>query len=344
MNYFENFPLSYYSFGTDEAPVVFQNLTTYLDLIDQIKDQTSFYEVHNIIDGERADTLAHKLYGDSRYYWTFFLMNEKLRRSGWPLSEQNLRAVAAQNYPHWTITTQVNISASDFIPGNKIRGNASGTTGTIVEVNLELGQLVVDTTGYETRRSADFLSGMPFFTLQQEVGTGFYYIDLADIPIWQADYSVNFVAGVYASDPAIDVLSPPSNLVNNFELRGDKLYLKVDVSPYTVLLFVDYFYRFYTNRNFNPTENVTLIDVDTPEIASVQLIGAVAQYNSVHHYEDTDNEYVDIDPLNRNVSGLIPITHMDRMIETNTNLRQIRIIKPDAIDQVLSEFKKFLRN
>lgn len=343
MNYFEDFPLSYYSFGTGEAPVIFQNLTTYLDLIDQIKDQASFYEVYSIIDGERADTLSHKLYGDSRYYWTFFLMNEKLRRSGWPMSELTLRSVAAQNYPHWTITTQANISASDFVPGNRIRGNASGTTGTIVEVNLELGQMIVDTTGYATRRSADFLSGMPSFTLQQETETGFYYIDLSDIPIWQADYAVNSVVAVYTGDPAQNVLTPLPNVLPNFDLKGDKLYLKVDAAPYTVPLYVDYFYQFYVNNNFDPAENVTLIDVDTPQIASVKLISATAQYNSVHHYEDTNGEYVDINPLNRNVSGLIPITQLDRMIATNTDLRQIRIIKPDTINQVLSEFKKFLR-
>lgn len=343
MYYFSDFPLSYYSFGDNEPPVLFQNLTTYLDLIDQIKDQTSFYEVHTIIDGDRPDTLSHKLYKDSRYYWTFFLMNEDLRISGWPLTSQNLRTVAIQNYPHWTVTTQANISNSDFIPGNRIRGNASGTTGTIVEVNLELGQMIVNTEGYETRRSADLLSGMPSFNLVEEAETGFYYLDLSDMPFWQADYSVNSAVAVYTGDPTLNVLAPLPNLLSKFTLKGNKLYLNVDQPAYTVPLFVDYFYQFYTNNNFLPNESVTLVDVDTPEIASVSLISAVAQYNSVHHYEDTNGEYVDIDPLNRNTTGLIPITYMDRMEQRNTELKQIRVIKPEAITQVLSEFKKFLK-
>lgn len=343
MSYFADFPLAYYNFGNNEPPVLFQNLTTYLDLIDQIKDDMSVYETYTIIEGERPDTLSHKLYGDSQYHWTFFLMNEKLRVGGWPLTVQTLDEVIKQNYPHWTITTNANISDSFFVPGSTIEGNTSGTTGEIVEVNLELGQMVVNTKGYELRRTSVDLDDYPSFELKQETETGFYYLDLTDIPPWGTGYSVNSVAAVYTEDPTVDVLNPKVNYLARFNLKGNKLYLKVDAEPFTVPLYVDFFYRFLTNRNFNRTELVTLTNVDTPEIASVQLVGAVAQYNSIHHYEDANGNYVDVDPLVRNVSGLTPITHYERVEARNTDLKQIRILKPDSINQVLSQFKRFLK-
>ena len=33
-------------------------------------------------------SLSHILYGDSQYYWSFYLLNKKLRESGWPLTFQ----------------------------------------------------------------------------------------------------------------------------------------------------------------------------------------------------------------------------------------------------------------
>lgn len=343
MSYFADFPLAYYNFGDNEPPVLFQNLTTYLDLIDQIKDDASVYETYTILDGERPDTLSYKIYGDVAYHWTFFLMNEKLRVGGWPLTIQTLDEVIKQNYPHWTITTKANISDSFFVPGSTIQGNNSGTTGEIVEVNLELGQMVVNTIGYETRRTSEDLDEYPTFQLQQEAETGFYYLDLSDIPPWGTGYRINSVVAVYTEDPTENLLVPKTNYLPRFNLKGNKLYLKVDATPFTVPLYVDFFYQYLTNRNFNPTEFVTLTNVDTPELASVQLVSAVAQYNSVHHYEDTDGNYFDVDPLQRNISGLIPITHYNRVEARNEDLKQIRIIKPDSVNQVLSQFKRFLK-
>mgnify|MGYP007082159866 CR=1 FL=1 len=42
--YFAPFPLLQYSFGTGEDPVLFQNISAYIDLVDQIKDDISYYQ------------------------------------------------------------------------------------------------------------------------------------------------------------------------------------------------------------------------------------------------------------------------------------------------------------
>ena len=42
-NYFEYFPKVFYNFGNEKTSDVFQNITVYADIIDQIKDAKSLY-------------------------------------------------------------------------------------------------------------------------------------------------------------------------------------------------------------------------------------------------------------------------------------------------------------
>ena len=43
MTFFTNFPLVAYNFGDENSQSGFQNLTTYIDIIDQLADQTTVY-------------------------------------------------------------------------------------------------------------------------------------------------------------------------------------------------------------------------------------------------------------------------------------------------------------
>jgi hypothetical protein len=140
--YFQRFPFVNYKFGDNEADTIFPNISVYIDLIDQIKNDVAFYEKYTILDGDRPDVVSQKLYDTPDYHWTFFYMNSGLRESGWPLPEREMRALVKKRYPHRTVTTQSNI-ASNFLPGDFVIGKTSGTTGRVVERNLDLGQIVI---------------------------------------------------------------------------------------------------------------------------------------------------------------------------------------------------------
>jgi len=94
MSYFKNFGLVNYRYGNeDESQRVLTNdLSIYVNLLDEIDDVIGFYEYYYILDGDRPDTLSYKFYGTSDYYWTFYLMNPTLKESGWPLSTKELIA------------------------------------------------------------------------------------------------------------------------------------------------------------------------------------------------------------------------------------------------------------
>ena len=68
-----------------------------------------------------------------------------------------------------------------------------------------------------------------------------------------------------------------------------------------------------------------------------------SQLNGVHHYEDADGNWVDIDPLSQNVYGHTPISHLEYLRSKNEELRQIRVINPELISEVVSDFQDAMR-
>lgn len=259
MSFFNNFQLVSYNFGDNENPALFQNLTSYIDLIDQVQDDISYYETIEILDGERPDTLSQKLYDNPNYYWQFFLLNDNIRLQGWPLRYQDALTAGKERYPNRILTTEcTNVTgeakedyfstfAAEFTVGKLVTG-ASVTNpakGVIIERNLDLGQLVIQP-----------VSGTP---------------------------------------------------------------------------------------TFSATEFVS-VDTGTVGENKVKLIGSTIQYDAVHHYEDTDGNWVDIDPFDQatSTSGKLPVTHLERFINLNNDLKKIRCFVPDVANQVNAEFQRLL--
>lgn len=249
-NFFKNFPILPYRFGNEVDTALFQNISAYVSIIDEVSDDVAFYESIFIDDYERPDTLSYKLYGTTEFYWTFYFLNPDIRESGWPLSETSLKAKAQSDYPHRTLITREDIS-STFIPGDTVTGLTSGTTGTVIKKYIDLGQIIVKT----------------------------------------AD-----------------------------------------------------------GANFGGTETVQPIKPDGAISTGdrISLVSEVAQYLSVHHYENSNKEYVDIDPftqagLTSSQLGLTPITYFDRLIEKNTNLREIKVFTPSVVSQISEQYNRILR-
>ena len=144
-NYFKNFRFAEYKFGDNTDIDLFNNITQYVDLIDQVRNNVSFTERYNILSGDRPDVVSHKLYGTMDYYWTFYLMNEHVRLSGWPLNNDEILDQLKSKYPNRVLTTTSEIGAL-FPVGQVIEGQSSSAIGEIVKRNLDLGQLFVKLT------------------------------------------------------------------------------------------------------------------------------------------------------------------------------------------------------
>jgi len=160
MMYFRDYRDIIYKFGNEDYSVGFQDLSTYVDVIDEVKSNSSFYLTTHIPEGYRPDQFSYRLYGTPLYYWTFFLLNDTLRESGWPLSNEELMEKAKHDYPNQVINVRGSfefrlngrVIDSMFLPGRTVTdGTASGV---VVHRNLDLGQIVVKKT-----TAADFTAG-----------------------------------------------------------------------------------------------------------------------------------------------------------------------------------------
>ena len=154
MSYLDNFPLVSYRFGNSEDAVAFQNLSVYADVIDQIKDNVTTYEDYTILENMRPDQVSFELYGVTNYYWTFYILNDKLREQGWPLSQADLVEQAKKDFSGTTLVTATNLVNDQltatgavrdkFIIGSAIQGQSSAVTGVIKNINYDLGQVIVE--------------------------------------------------------------------------------------------------------------------------------------------------------------------------------------------------------
>ena len=108
MPHFQNYPKVLYRFGNEIDPVVTQNLATYVDIVDQVKDDITIYSDYTILDGDRPDILSYRMYGDIRYYWLFYYVNDNIKEEGWPLTAHEVYEQMRKYYPHQYIRTYNN--------------------------------------------------------------------------------------------------------------------------------------------------------------------------------------------------------------------------------------------
>jgi hypothetical protein len=148
-NYFAKFPKVAYLFGNEEQPVSYQKLTKYSDVIDQIREAVSAYTEYEIQDFERPDTLSYRLYGTSEYEWTFFLMNERLRETGWPMPVQELyERIQTDFFKHYTAklaaTTESEVEqyANLYPVGQQVVLDGVHS-GTVIRKNLDVGEITI---------------------------------------------------------------------------------------------------------------------------------------------------------------------------------------------------------
>lgn len=159
MSYFKFFPNVDYKFGNESSFNLFPQLNAYVDLIDQVKDADSFYLDINIQDGDRPDHVSYGLYGTTEHYWTFYLLNDHIRRQGWPIPSNKVESLAKKNFPNRTLTFREHLY-NKFEIGQALTGSQSGATGVVVSRNLNLGQVVVRATNNETFTSGESVSSL----------------------------------------------------------------------------------------------------------------------------------------------------------------------------------------
>ena len=225
MKYFKDFQDVFYNFGNEAQPTLIQNISKYVDVIDQVKDDIAFLTFYTIQEGYRPDQVSIQLYDTPLYYWTLYLLNDNIRQQGWPLNNVEFQTYIKKIFPNTVITTRENISTK-FKVGQTLTGNTSGASGTIIRRNLDLGQIVVEgkpsfRTSGETitsTNSSGVLEAIIAISSSDEPNAANYYTDTSGGIV---DLSVDSANG---ANPG-DFLSPGA-LKN--EITNEQAYYNVN--------------------------------------------------------------------------------------------------------------------
>ena len=104
------------------------------------------------------------------------------------------------------------------------------------------------------------------------------------------------------------------------------LHINVDLGQVTVK----------SDKHFSQGELIQ--DIDTSNVFStLSISSSVSEHLAAHHYT-LNEERVDINPYETIPTNVVKVTNKEFYISENDKLKQIRIIKPDSINQVTSAF------
>ena len=278
MAYFTNFPQINYTFGTQASPTLYQNLGIYVDLLDQVKDDVSFYTEYDLQDGDRADQISQKLYNRPDLHWTFFMLNDKIKLRGWPRAYADVVAQAKKDYSNTTIVTRTDLSTK-FKVGSEIEGKTSGQKAKIIRRLLDQGQLIVERVPVERTVT---VQANAFGHVTLELSTvGERYTDALK---W---------AVTKVSDGSILTLAEANILEGGSGYSNFKYNFGIN-SAFQQYSFTVKVIEFQNTINFANGEVISATE-DGVEVSAV-VDSSSLEYLATHHYEDAEGNYVDITP------------------------------------------------
>ncbi len=97
--YFSPFPLVLYDVKKNDRSTVLTNIMKRFKIVEAFQRQEAIYYNYVVKDGERADVIAFKYYGDSSLDWVIYLTNNIIDpQFDWPLSSRSLLKYIAKKY------------------------------------------------------------------------------------------------------------------------------------------------------------------------------------------------------------------------------------------------------
>tara|TARA_B100001093_G_scaffold93186_1_gene85425 strand:- start:1614 stop:2441 length:828 start_codon:yes stop_codon:yes gene_type:complete len=158
-SFFKKFPTVQYDFDRNGILQSMTDIFRHVKPLDNFIDESLVYRFYEIEDGERPDIVSEKIYGTANYYWTFFVVNERLHDGyrEWPMSQIDFSEYLDKKYegvaivpgrPSVSVNTDgLVISANNslggrFTIGETITGQTSNATGTLVQKNVDMHQIV----------------------------------------------------------------------------------------------------------------------------------------------------------------------------------------------------------
>jgi len=98
MKYFKKFPLITYYFDNEDAAIYSRDIFRKLRVLQNLRMRDEIFEPYVLSTHERADVVAHKVYGNSHLHWVIYLANDVLDPKEWLMDDRTLDKYVASRY------------------------------------------------------------------------------------------------------------------------------------------------------------------------------------------------------------------------------------------------------
>jgi len=116
IDFFNTFGKTFYDFSGNNTTALMTNFLKQVVAINT--DDVVNYTKYQIKDGDRPEIVSNLLYGDPKYHWTFFLLNDSLKqgKSGWPMSSSEFDEYMETEYDPYMFLggTLIEDATADF--------------------------------------------------------------------------------------------------------------------------------------------------------------------------------------------------------------------------------------
>jgi hypothetical protein len=135
--YFTKFPKIMYDILGDGNSTVVTDILRRVKIKSSIKDSLTMFDTYDVQGGESPETIAYKLYGDSKYHYVILLLNNITDRYyGWPLGDSAFETYVTNKYAepgaihHYEVTQSSGRTTSngpdDYSHRIEVNSDASG--------------------------------------------------------------------------------------------------------------------------------------------------------------------------------------------------------------------------
>lgn len=324
MSFFKQFPTKEYDTFSIGQLQTLVDISRIVDVNDILAEDSVVYMKYNIIDGARPDIVSQLLYNTPEYYWTFFIANDHLKDGyrAWPKSEYALEKYIDEKYNRLAIVT----SAGDSITPNEFPFNqyVSMYNKNNPEERIYFDEYDAETytAKFKKVNDTDFnsilgasLNSISFFEFINPYNV--FSAEYQQVELIRKQWNIDFY-----------------NYIRQFPEKGFLyFYNRAFPADSNIIVGSDSFYQAFADYMAN-------------EEAFYSYTSILLEKNAPHHYLNSEGErvsgYEAFNPNGIFTSSPAYVTNLEYEKELNELNREIKVIRPEKIDEFARRFKELI--
>jgi len=348
-NYFKKFPRVEIDPLGNRNTVQYTDFFRSIDVNDIMVDDYSNYLLYEIEDGDRPDIVSYKLYRTPDYYWTFFIVNDRLKdgMKEWPMSSIEFEEYLKLKYKDYGVC--VIPPERDISETAEIDLNVGNENYNLMETipNSFLGDLMSSSNGTETNSftGRNSLLGLdyrhPFLRVRRlatnsDQSAAIVNYDERKFQLWLTDNNDKFFF---------------SGIDDTIEGSGDIQFFLITPNDEAERLNQEWLQKtLNTWIKDNYPEKFEEIQQGAPLQTTIEetMTFNVSSFfreakNAPRYYVDINNE--PLCPLYCVLEEAgFPVTNFEQEEKDNEAKRFIRVIRPPLVTRFADEYRSILRN